>query len=84
MTDIVGGEMSDNPPVSDIVLCDRIAEALKTADRRVAGFISYEERADAVIAELKLEKQTLNREMWAAAPNVHRYVTEWKADNETD
>ena len=30
----------------------RIAEALKTADRRVAGFISYEERADAVIREL--------------------------------
>jgi hypothetical protein len=52
MTDIVGGEMSDNPPVSDIVLRDRIAEALKTADRRVAGFIGYDEMADAVIAVL--------------------------------
>ena len=30
----------------------RIAEALKTADRRVAGFISYEERADAVIRDV--------------------------------
>jgi hypothetical protein len=63
-------------------LRDRIAAAIKAADKRVAGFISYEERADAVIAELQLEKQTLNREMWAAAPNVHRYVTDWKADDE--
>jgi hypothetical protein len=59
----------------------RIAAALRTADRRVAGFIGYDEMADAVIAELKLEKQTLNREMWAAAPNVHRYTTPWK-DND--
>ena len=36
-------------------LRDRIAAALRTADRRVAGFISYEERADAVIAELGRE-----------------------------
>jgi hypothetical protein len=62
-------------------LRDRIAAALRTADRRVAGFIGYDEMADAVIAELKLEKQTLNREMWAAAPNVHRYTTPWK-DND--
>jgi hypothetical protein len=60
----------------------RIAAALRTADRRVAGFIGYDEMADAVIAELKLEKQTLNREMWAAAPNVHRYVTEWETTND--
>ncbi len=30
----------------------RIAAALRTADRRVAGFISYEERADAVIRDV--------------------------------
>jgi|688.fasta_scaffold279861_5 hypothetical protein len=33
----------------------RIAAAIKAADKRVAGFISYEERADAVIAELGLK-----------------------------
>jgi hypothetical protein len=38
MTDIVGGEMSDNSGLSDIGLRDRIATALRTADRRVAGF----------------------------------------------
>ncbi len=63
-------------------LRDRIAAALRTADRRVAGFIGYDEMADAVIAELKLEKQTLNREMWAAAPNVHRYTTPWKDNHD--
>jgi hypothetical protein len=45
------------------------------------GDVEPEALADAVIAELKLEKQTLNREMWAAAPNVHRYTTPWK-DND--
>jgi hypothetical protein len=63
-------------------LRDRIAEALKTADRRVAGFISYEERADAVIAELNLDKQF-------GCPVAghhhcrcsHRYTTPWK-DND--
>jgi hypothetical protein len=38
--------------------------------------------ADAVIRELGLQKQTLNRHMWAAAPNVRRYITEWEADDE--
>jgi hypothetical protein len=60
----------------------RIAEALKTADRKVAGFISYEERADAVIAELNLDKDF-------GCPVAghhhcrcsHRYTTPWK-DNE--
>jgi hypothetical protein len=42
---------------------------------RIAGIA-----ADAVISELGLEKQTLNREMWAAAPNVRRYITEWETD----
>jgi hypothetical protein len=32
----------------------RIAAALRTAERRVAGFIGYDEMADAVIAELNL------------------------------
>ena len=35
-------------------LRDRIAAAIKSADKRVAGFITYEERADAVIRELGL------------------------------
>ena len=35
-------------------LRDRIAAAIKAADKRVAGFISYEERADAVIEALDL------------------------------
>ena len=34
-------------------LRDRIAAAIKSADKRVAGFITYEERADAVIRELR-------------------------------
>jgi hypothetical protein len=33
-------------------LRDRIAAAIKAADKRVAGFISYEERADAVIRDV--------------------------------
>ena len=45
--------------------------------QRIAGIA-----ADAVITELKLEKQTLNREMWAAAPNVRRYITEWETTND--
>ncbi len=36
--------------------------------------------ADAVIAELGLEKQTLNRQLWAAAPTVRRYITEWETE----
>jgi hypothetical protein len=60
----------------------RIAEALKTADRRVAGFIGYEERADAVITELNLDKQ-----FGCPVPGhhscrcSHRYTTPWK-DND--
>ena len=69
----------------------RIADALRTADRRVAGVIGYGERADAEIAELGMREQTGNN---AAYPQVipcvdylrthHRYVTDWKADDETD
>ena len=51
----------------------RIAEALKTADRRVAGFIGYEERADAVIAELGLEEEL------TYGGTMRRYITDWEA-----
>jgi hypothetical protein len=60
--------MSDN-------LRTRIAAAIKAADKRVAGFISYEERADAVIAELGLTRVTRSERV-----PIHRYVTDWKAD----
>jgi hypothetical protein len=67
----------------------RITDALRTADRRVAGFISYEERADAVIAELGLHLETGQRSnptgpLWGSnnRHTVHRYVTYWKADDE--
>ena len=36
-------------------LRDRLAAVLKAANDRVAGFIGYDEMADAVIAELGLE-----------------------------
>jgi hypothetical protein len=60
------------------VLRDRIAAAL----RNMTGDLTYEALADAVIRELGLQKQTLNRHMWAAAPNVRRYITEWEADDD--
>ena len=56
-------------------LRDRIAAAIKSADKRVAGFISYEERADAVIRELKLTRVTRSERI-----PKHRYVTEWVPD----
>jgi hypothetical protein len=63
-------------------LRDRIAAALRTADRRVAGFIGYDEMADAVITELNLDKDF-------GCPVAghyscrcsHRYTTPWK-DND--
>jgi hypothetical protein len=42
----------------------RIAAAIKAADKRVAGFISYEERADAVIAELGRRRCERCRKDW--------------------
>jgi len=62
-------------------LRDRIAIALKTANDRVAGFIGYDEMADAVIAELGLQ---LHREVgyphgWTF-PRQIRYVTDWMKD----
>lgn len=70
-------------------LRDRIAAAIKAADKQVAGFISYKERADAVIAELGLTQErrhpivsdpgmTVGR--WKI-PTQSRYVTEWETDD---
>jgi hypothetical protein len=60
----------------------RIAAALRTAERTVAGFIGYDEMADAVITELNLDKDF-------GCPVAghyscrcsHRYTTPWK-DND--
>ena len=65
--------MSDN-------LRDHIATAIQAVDDW-RGVTDPTILADAVIAELGLQKQTLNREMWAAAPNMARYITEWEPDD---
>ncbi len=49
----------------------RIAAVIQAADKRVAGFISYEERADAVIRELNTN--CVGYQIWNAA--------EWISDN---
>jgi hypothetical protein len=60
-------------------LRDRIAAALRTADRRVAGFIGYDEMADAVIAELGLkQEQSTNHALGLIIGT--RWVTEWRAE----
>jgi hypothetical protein len=69
-------------------LRDRIAAVLKAANDRVAGFIGYDEMADAVIEALKLkreetlfsllpdyERNVVRTNVWAT-----RYVTEWSND----
>jgi hypothetical protein len=56
----------------------RIAAALKTADRKVAGFISYEERADAVIAELGLRQEIKEAVKTPPKLTFTRYLTDWK------
>ena len=53
------GENLACPADVESSLRDRIAAALKAADKRVAGFISYEERADAVIEALGLRQETI-------------------------
>ena len=64
----------------------RIAAALKTANDRVAGFIGYDEMADAVIRELGLKEERGDKQRpmhVCATPGLHhRYVTDWKSDNE--
>jgi hypothetical protein len=81
-------------------LRDRIAAAIKAADKRVAGFISYEERADAVIEALDLQPEYGHLdetdsgiiadtipELGEPCPGEtlrHRYITPWKDINETD
>ena len=68
-------------------LRDRIAAVLKAANDRVAGFIGYDEMADAVIeAVLRLERgQRSNPDgpLWGSNNryNVTRYVTEWTTDD---
>ena len=59
-------------------LRDRIAAALKAANDRVAGFIGYDEMADAVIRELGLIEQ---QSEWPF-DGKHRYVTEWETNDE--
>jgi hypothetical protein len=71
--------MPDRPPLSDIDLRTRIAAALRTADRRVAGFIGYDEMADAVIAELGLRRETTYA--WRNGrthPAGTRHATRWE------
>ncbi len=81
-------------------LRDRIAAAIKAADKRVAGFISYEERADEVIEALQLQPEYGHLdetdsgiiadtipELGEPCPGEtlrHRYITPWKDINETD
>ena len=68
-------------------LRDRIAVVLKAANDRVAGFIGYDEMADAVIEALGLRPERGQRSkpdgpLWGSDNryNVTRYVTEWKPD----
>jgi hypothetical protein len=81
-------------------LRERIAAAIKAADKRVAGFISYEERADAVIEALQIQPEYGHLdetdsgiiadtipELGEPCPGEtlrHRYITPWKDINETD
>jgi Fe-S cluster assembly ATPase SufC len=81
-------------------LRERIAAAIKAADKRVAGFISYEERADAVIEALQIQPEYGHldetdsgiiadtiQELGEPCPGEtlrHRYITPWKDINETD
>ena len=72
-------------------LRDRIAAAIYNDNGFGWSRYMCEEAAEAVIAELGMWEQTGNN---AAYPQVipcadylrthHRYVTDWKADNETD
>lgn len=67
----------------------RIAAALKTANDRVAGFIGYDEMADAVIRELGLRQESTNRVIYPDLPaeiingkKYTRYITDWRANDE--
>lgn len=54
-------------------LRERIAAVMRAADKKVAGFIDYDELADAVIRELKLEPQV----HYDPDCEFYRYVTDW-------
>ena len=74
MTDIVAAGMSDNPPLSGIDLRDRIAAILSSKEVVLDGWDYINQEcawllADAVIAELKLRRETVGL--------IHRYVTNW-------
>jgi hypothetical protein len=91
MTDIVDGGMPDNSGLSDIGLRDRIAAIAEahynedlpgyTKDGCSCGYTGPwpPHLADAVIAELGLTRVTRSERV-----PIHRYITDWKADDETD
>jgi hypothetical protein len=91
VTDIVDGGMPDNSGLSDIGLRDRIAAVLRQVlfGNGGDGDVEPEVLADAVIAELGLyregtESRTVTNEFGATyrIEGGHRYVTDWKADDE--
>jgi hypothetical protein len=61
-------------------LRDRIAAVLKAANDRVAGFIGYDEMADAVIEALGMRIQVAGPDGIVGTGN-YRYVTEWSNDD---
>ena len=85
MTDIVTGGMSDKSPPSNIDLRTRIAAALKKADEAQApwaGPVSYDVLADAVIAELQLDKEfgcpVAGHHFCRCS---HRHTTKWESND---
>jgi hypothetical protein len=84
MTDIVGGGMSDKPPLSNIVdLRTRIAGAIAGVDDW-PGVTDPAISADAVIAELGLAKMRRATGWMEDGKLCYRscYRTEWEADDE--
>ena len=75
--------LNDPPKVTMTdTLRTRIAAVLKTANDRVAGFIGYDEMADAVIKALAMEREeSFMRPGWEGT-TFTRYVTEWEIEDE--
>ena len=65
-------------------LRDRVAAALKAADKRVAGFISYEERADSVIRELGWREEKAVKNSAFKPPLINTYATPEAAVDDID
>lgn len=62
-------------------LRDRTATAMRIANNRVAGFIGFEELADAVIAELGMREELRYQGRFSfMPPQRRRYVTDWITD----